>query len=84
MGKGRIFHFGFAGALELFEAEAVPYKSKHLGIDNHLRNIAIHEGLPALSSPMIGEFWKAVIILKQQYLRAGKWMGYTQLRHFFF
>ncbi len=84
MGKGRILHFGFAGTPDLFEAEAVPYKSKHLGIGNHLRNIAIREGLAALSSPMIGEFWKAVIILKQHYVRASKWKGYNQLRHSFF
>jgi peptide deformylase len=81
MGKGRILHFGFAGAAELFEAEAVPYKGKHLGIDNHLRNIAIREGVAALSSPMVGDFWKALIMLKRQNLRPNQWNGYTNMRH---
>lgn len=81
MGKGRIAHFGFSAAIDIFQAEPVPYKGKHLGIDNHLRNVAIREGLPALSSPMVGEFWKAIILLKRQYLRAGKWKDYPKLRH---
>lgn len=81
MGKGRILHFGFAGAAELFEAEAVPFRGKKLGVDNHLRNIAIKHGLASLSSPMVGEFWKALIMLNRQFLQVGKWNGYAQLRH---
>jgi hypothetical protein len=42
MRKGRIVHFGFNGVADIFEAEQVQYRKKHLGIDNHLKNIAIN------------------------------------------
>lgn len=55
MGKARkIVHFGFNAAVELFETEPVQYGRKSLGIDNHLKNIAINEGLASLTSPMVG------------------------------
>lgn len=81
MGKGRIAYFGFSGAVEIFEAEAVPFRKKNLSIDNHLRNIAIKEGLASLSSPMVGECWKAIVLLKLQFLRGNKWNAYANLRH---
>lgn len=46
-----------------------------------MRNIAIHNGLGSLASPQVGQFWKAFIILKKNYLRPGKWIGYKNTQH---
>ena len=41
----------------------------------------MNHGLASLSAPMVGESWKALIILKKQFLQPSKWNQYAKLRH---
>jgi hypothetical protein len=65
MVKQKIAKRGLTHLRDIFIPEEVGIRPTSKGIENRLRNIAIHDGYPSLSSPSIGEHWNAMVILKQ-------------------
>lgn len=81
MSKSKLLYSGYNRSNEIFTADTINPRGQGIKVDNHLRNIAIHHGLCSLASPQIGQFWKAFVILKKEFLKAGKWNEYKNLKH---
>ena len=80
MGKLKLLKFGL-GFPELYLTSPVTQKGYGQGFQNALKNVASNKGLAYLVSPQIGQFWRVMVLLKNNYLKENQWESYKNMKN---